>query len=242
MTFEQAAGADSGTLAPRGLLSSREFEAEITATEPVMGDSVLLTVAAPVSAARECRPGRFFEIVCRYQDSADPLLRRPYSVYAADRETGALQFLVRPYGRGSTWLSRRQPGERLSLLGPLGNTYAIDPQARNLLLVAGGVGVAPMVMLAHEAVATGRNVTFLLGAATADGLLAASNLPEAVEYIVATDDGSKGHRGFVTSLAGEYVRWADQIFACGPEPMYRALRLAIEPHRINGRPPVLVSM
>ncbi|MGI9254923.1 MAG: dihydroorotate dehydrogenase electron transfer subunit [Thermomicrobiales bacterium] len=227
---------------PGAGFSSRDVEGAVIGFEPVMGDSVLLTVAAPVAVARECRPGRFFEIVCRYQESADPLLRRPYSIYAANRETGEIQFLVRPYGRGSTWLSQRRPGETRSMLGPLGNTYAIDPQAQNLLLVAGGVGVAPMVMLAHEAVASGRNVTFLLGAANAEGLLPARFLPDAVEYVVATDDGSKGHKGFITSVAGEYVRWADQIFACGPEPMYRSLRNTVLPLRIGNRPPVLVSM
>lgn len=242
MSSDTETGAEAGNDAQQWVASSREIEGEVIGFEPVMGDSVLLTVACPPGAARESRPGRFFEIVCRYENSADPLLRRPYSIYAADRESGAIQFLVRPYGRGSTWLSQRRPGERLSMLGPLGNTYSIDPQAQHLLLVAGGVGVAPMVMLAHEAIAQGRNVTFLLGAANAEGLLPAHFLPEAVEYVVATDDGSKGYKGFVTNLAGDYVRWADQIFACGPEPMYRSLRNVVLPLRIGNRPPVQVSM
>ena len=235
------AGHDEATTALASA-SSREFQGEVVGFEPVMGDSVILTVKAPVHAIREARPGRFYDILCRYEDSADPLLRRPYSVYAADADAGELRFLVRPYGRGSAWLSRRQPGETLELLGPLGNTYRIDPQARNLLMVAGGVGVAPLVMLAHEAVASGRAVTFLLGAQSEDGLLAAHHLPSEVEYVVATEDGSRGHRGYVTELAGEYVRWADQVFSCGPEPMYRSLRSAILPQRIGKRPPVQVSM
>jgi dihydroorotate dehydrogenase electron transfer subunit len=241
MSAETATGGEAGAIR-EPVFSSREIEGEVIGFEPVMGDSVILTVAAPLLAARESRPGRFFEIICRYDDSVDPLLRRPYSIYAANRDTGELQFLVRPYGRGSSWLARRQPGERLAMLGPLGNEYRMDPQAQNLLMVAGGVGVAPLVMLAHEAIASGRNVTFLLGAMNAAGLLAPSHLPDAVEYVVATEDGSKGHTGYVTSLAGDYVRWADQIFACGPEPMYRSLRAAVDPLRINLRPPVFVSM
>ena len=90
--------------------------------------------------------------------------------------------------------------------------------------------------------ASGRNVVFLLGAADASGLLAAGHLPSAVEYVVATDDGSKGHRGFVTDLVPDYVRWADQVFACGPEPMYRSLRNGLLPLRIGNRPRVQVSM
>jgi dihydroorotate dehydrogenase electron transfer subunit len=232
--YAQAGGAGSGL--------SREFSGEVVGFEPVMGDSTLLSVAVPAAVVLASRSGRFVDILCRYDDSYDPLLRRPYSIYAADSDRSELRFLVRPYGRGSSWLARRQPGDVLDMLGPLGNTYRIDPNARRLLMVAGGVGVAPLVMLAHEAVAADREVAFLLGAMNEDGLLAAHHLPADVEYVVATEDGSRGHRGYVTDLVPEYVRWADQIFACGPEPMYRSLRASVLPHRIGKRPPVQVSM
>jgi dihydroorotate dehydrogenase electron transfer subunit len=149
---------------------------------------------------------------------------------------------VRAFGRGSAWLAARRPGDRLEILGPLGNTYEISPRSRNLLMVAGGVGVAPLVMLSDQAVAAGLNVTFLMGSLDADGLLAPALLPSVVEYVVGTDDGSKGHRGFVTDLVPDYVLWADQIFACGPEPMYRSLRAAVLPRRLGTRPQVQVSM
>jgi dihydroorotate dehydrogenase electron transfer subunit len=221
---------------------AREFPSEVVAVEPVMGDAVLLTATAPREMVRQLRSGRFFDILCRVDGSFDPLLRRPYSVFRGDPDAGTLTFLIRPFGRGSAWLARQEVGASLDLLGPLGNTYEIGPRSRNLLMVAGGVGVAPLVMLADEAVGRGLSVTFLMGSADAAGLLAPALLPSAVEYLVATDDGSKGHRGFVTELLPEYVRWADQIFACGPEPMYRSLRAAVAPHRIGGRPPVQVSM
>ena len=98
------------------------------------------------------------------------------------------------------------------------------------------------MFLSDLAIARGLSVTFLMGAATADGLLGADQLPSAVEYVVATDDGSRGHRGFVTELVPDYLRWADQVFACGPEPMFRSLRDAIRPHRIGRKPTVQVSM
>jgi dihydroorotate dehydrogenase electron transfer subunit len=97
-------------------------------------------------------------------------------------------------------------------------------------------------MLSDEAVRRGLNVTFLMGAMNAEGLLATSFLPSAVEFVAATNDGSQGHRGFVTDLVPEYVRWADQIFACGPEPMYRSLRNAAAPLRMGRRPQIQVSM
>jgi dihydroorotate dehydrogenase electron transfer subunit len=227
-----------------GVTGTREIRSEVVAVEPVMGDSVLLTVGVPSGVVARLRAGHFFDILCRLDGSFDPLLRRPYSVFRADESAGTMTFLVRPFGRGSAWLAARPVGTVLDLLGPLGNTYTIAPRGRNLLMVAGGVGAAPLVMLTDEAVARGLNVVYLMGSADGAGLLAPSLLPSAVEYAVATDDGSKGHRGFVTDLVPDYVRnhWADQVFACGPEPMYRSLRAAVQPHRLGGRPPVQVSM
>jgi dihydroorotate dehydrogenase electron transfer subunit len=242
-TVNQAqAGPDAATIGAKSAARSREFVGEVVGIEPIMGDAAILSVDAPISMVQGPRSGRFFDIACRDDVSYDPLLRRPYSVYRIDPERGRLMFLVRPFGRGSAWLSRRHPGDRLALLGPLGNAYEIAPTSRNALLIAGGVGVAPMVMLADEAIGRGLNVSFLMGATTAAGLLPASELPDRVEYVVATDDGSKGYRGYVTDLAADYVRWADQIFACGPESMYLALRDAIAPLRIGRRPGVQVSM
>ncbi len=223
-------------------VGAKEFLAEVVSVEPVMGDAVLLTATAPVAMVRQLRAGRFFDILCRVEGSYDPLLRRPYSVFRIDAVAGTMTFLVRGFGRGSAWLAERRVGDRLEILGPLGNTYAIAPRSRNLLMVAGGVGVAPLVMLADEAVAKGLAVTLLMGSVDEAGLLPASLLPSAVEYSAATDDGSQGHHGFVTDLVPDLVLWADQIFACGPEPMYRSLRAAVLPRRLGKRPPVYVSM
>ena len=92
--------------------------------EPIK-DAVLLTVSAPSAVLSHLQSGQFFNIVTRFSGSFDPLLRRPYSVYRAHREPSALTFLVRPFGRGSAWLAERLPGERLGMLGPLGNSFTI---------------------------------------------------------------------------------------------------------------------
>lgn len=242
---ELGAGSEPGLLTAalaRAPAGAKEFRSEVVAVEPVMGDAVLLTVTASPAMLRQLRAGRFFDILCRAPGSLDPLLRRPYSVFRVAPEAGTMTFLVRAFGRASTWLAARSVRDRLDLLGPLGNRYDIAPRSRNLLLVAGGVGVAPMVMLADEAVAKGLNVTLLMGSADASGLLSAALIPSAVEYVVATDDGSKGHRGFVTDLVPAYLRWADELFACGPEPMYRSLRNAVLPYRIGTRPRIQISM
>lgn len=220
----------------------REFRGEIVDTQPVMGDSTLITFGASPGLAESARPGQFVEILCRDPESYDPLLRRAYSIMAADGARGTMTILVRPYGRGSGWLARQAIGTSLDILGPLGNRFAVGSKAKNLLMVAGGVGAAPVFMLANEAIRKGSSVTFLLGAMNEHGLLDASLMPSEVEYVVATDDGSRGHQGFVTDLIPDYLSWADQIFACGPEPMFRSLRSVVLANRFGDKPTVQMSI
>jgi len=207
-----------------------------------MGDSMLITCSAPPALLTGVRPGQFVEILCRSETSWDPLLRRPYSIYDVDPDRSTLTVLVRPYGRGSAWLCNRSPGATLSVLGPLGNAFAIAEKSRNLLMVAGGVGAAPLLMLAKDAIHRGLSVTYLLGGMTADALLDPRFVPGEVEYVVATDDGSQGHHGFVTDLVPGYLTWADQVFSCGPEAMFRSLRRVVLANRFGQHPPVQVSV
>jgi dihydroorotate dehydrogenase electron transfer subunit len=222
--------------------SSREFASTVLRVEPIMGDAVLLTASAPKRVVSRLKAGEFFNITCRFPTSLDPLLRRPYSVYRVDAASSSLTFLVRPFGRGSAWLADRVPGETLGMLGPLGNSFEIGSRVRRLLMIGGGVGVAPLVMLCDDAVARGLDVLFIMGAADEAGLLPASELPSGVEYLVATDDGSRGHHGLATDIVAEHVPWADQVFACGPEPMYRTLRAVVDPMRLNRKPGVQISV
>jgi dihydroorotate dehydrogenase electron transfer subunit len=220
----------------------REFAGEITDVRAVMGDSSLIAFTAPPEVIAAAAPGHFVEVLCREPGAYDPLLRRPYSIYRADADRGELTILVRPYGRGSAWLVSQGPGTMIDVLGPLGNSFAVSPTATNLLMVAGGVGAAPVFMLAEAAVKRGQSVTYLLGAMHAGGLLDPVEMPGEIEYVVATDDGSRGHHGFVTDLVPDYMQWADQIFACGPEPMFRSLRAQVVKHRIGRKPDVQVSV
>ncbi len=130
-------------------------------------------------------------------------------------------------GVGTAWLARMQPGESAEMLGPLGRPFERDSRSRHVLLVAGGLGMAGVRAMADEALAAGCKVVLLFGAASAAEVYPSSLLPDEVEYVVATDDGSFGHHGFVTELVTQFEGWADQCFACGPQPMLAALaRLA----------------
>jgi len=167
------------------------------------------------------RAGQFVHV--RTGDYSGLVLRRPFSINTADPATGIITLHFRTVGRGTEWMTRVREGERIDMLGPLGRPFEVDPRSHNLLLVAGGLGMAGVRMLADEAVRGGRKVTILFGALSASHVYPSSLLPDEVEYIVATDDGSLGHHGFVTELVPEYEAWADQAFACGPHPMLKRL-------------------
>jgi dihydroorotate dehydrogenase electron transfer subunit len=172
------------------------------------------------------RAGQFVHV--RTGDLSGLVLRRPFSINTADPVSGTITIHFRTIGRGTEWFTRLRPGDAVDMLGPLGRPFEVDARSRHLLLVAGGLGMAGVRMLADEAIRDGRQVTLLFGAASARDVYPSSLLPDEVEYVIATDDGSVGHGGFVTELVPAYEAWADQAFACGPAPMLAALaRLAV---------------
>ena len=197
-------------------------QALVLSQEQVYRDTFFMWLSCP-PVARGAAPGRFLMIHCG--EGFDPLLPRPMSFHRLRQEGGERQFaiLYDVRGRGTEWLSRREAGDELAVFGPLGRGYAVSPGAQNLLLVAGGLGVAALIALADQAIAAGKAVTLLQGARTAAKLYPAYFLPPDVEAVSATDDGSAGHEGYVIDLLPHYLPWADQTFACGPTPMFAAM-------------------
>jgi dihydroorotate dehydrogenase electron transfer subunit len=178
----------------------------------------LLWLESP-EIARAARPGQFVMAHCGREN----LLRRPMSIHQTDEDKSKIALLFNVVGKGTSWLSQRQPGEKLDLLGPLGKGFSVDPASFNLLLVAGGMGIAPLTFLAETAMADNRSVALLLGAKTASQLCPGHLLPEGVRCFTSTDDGTAGNKGIITDLLPEYLDWASQVFACGPSAMYRTI-------------------
>ena len=198
--------------------------AELVESREILPGQWLQTYRAPALTVG-ARAGQFVHI--RPGDFSGLILRRPFSLNTVDRASGSITIHFRSVGRGTEWFTRLRPGDRVDMLGPLGQPFEVDPRSRHLLLIAGGLGIAGVRMLADDALRAGRQVTLLFGAAKATEVYPSNLLPDEVEYIVATDDGSLGHAGFVTELVPAYEGWADQAFACGPAPMLAALaRLA----------------
>jgi dihydroorotate dehydrogenase electron transfer subunit len=198
----------------------RLLSAELVESRAILPGQWVQAYHAP-QLAIGARAGQFVHV--RTGDYSGLVLRRPFSINTADASSGTITIHFRTVGKGTDWLTRMRPGDRLDMLGPLGRPFEVDPGARHLLLVAGGLGMAGVRMLADEALRDGRQVTLLFGAAGAQEVYPSSLLPDEVEYVVATDDGSLGHHGFVTELVPDFEAWADQAFACGPRPMLAAL-------------------
>jgi dihydroorotate dehydrogenase electron transfer subunit len=200
----------------------RAFQAELRASREILPGQWLQTFHAPALAA-SVQAGQFVHV--RTPDLSGLVLRRPLSVNTFDRNAGELSLHFRLNGVASAaqWLVRMHPPERVEIAGPLGRGWEVDTRSRHLLLVAGGLGIRGVRSLVDEALAEGRRVALLFGARTAAEVYPSSLLPEEVEYVVSTDDGSLGHHGPVTDLVPGYEAWADQAFAAGPEAMLAAL-------------------
>ncbi len=200
--------------------------------------------AAVMSAeiSRVALPGQFVNI--RVVDTNDVLLRRPFSIHRVEGEK--IIFLYEVKGKGTEILSQRKEGEYLDIIGPLGNGFDLNWQTgklanRQTILVAGGMGVAPLVFLAERLVRVEGvrckveekiKPLVLIGAKTKTQVLCENEFKKSgCEVKVATDDGSRGFKGWVTDLLDRHVCEGGHIgpplqriiYACGPAPMLKAL-------------------
>ncbi|MBM4364198.1 MAG: dihydroorotate dehydrogenase electron transfer subunit [Deltaproteobacteria bacterium] len=131
--------------------------------------------------------------------------------------------LIKVVGEGTTRMARAVPGEPFTLLGPLGNTFREPAAGRRPVLVAGGVGIAPLLFLARRLAESGRAPLAFYGGRTARDLPLEDELAEVAEVHLATEDGSRGRRGRVTDLLAELLPRDAEIFTCGPDRMMAAV-------------------
>jgi dihydroorotate dehydrogenase electron transfer subunit len=203
----------------------------VVETEEIYPGTFVTWYDAP-SLSQHAQPGQFVMVDAGAERGAlDPLLPRAFSYYRFRYSSGRdserqFALLYSVIGRVTEQMASMRPGERVWMTGPLGKGFDVRRSASNLLLVGGGVGIAPLVALADaesENPSRSRSIVLCFGARSADGVYPAELLPPQVEYQVSTEDGSMGAQGFVTDLFAEYLSWADQSFACGPVPMFRAM-------------------
>lgn len=180
----------------------------------------------------EAVPGQFGMLSC--SDGLDPLLRRPFSIGGVKRrgEVTVIELWVKEVGRGTGLLRRMPAGRELRLLAPLGNSFPLEAEpGGRLALVAGGIGLPPVLFAAETLAAAGRAFDLYLGAATGAELLEEKRCRTAAyavggEFVAATDDGSAGESGTVVAALERRLnagRAYARALACGPNPMLAAL-------------------
>lgn len=183
---------------------------------------VLLRLQSPVPLD-EVQPGQFAQVLV--EDSPKTFLRRPISIHFADAKTGELWLLVNQVGEGTRHLARLKENDHLNLVFPLGSGFRLpEKESGRVLLLGGGVGVAPLLLLGSVLKEKGYKVRYVLGAKKASDIVQKEEFERYGEVCVATEDGSMGHKGFVTTHPVlEECDDVCQVYTCGPLPMMKAV-------------------
>lgn len=203
-------------------MKSREF-ATVVEQKKIASDVYSLWLQTE-KIAKEAHPGQFVSV---YSKDDSRMLPRPISICEIDRGLGRLRLVYRVVGQGTEEFSRLTAGEKLEILGPLGNGFVPVEGKKKAFLMGGGIGIPPMVQLAKEldcevqVIAGYRDELFLTEELKANGAL-----------YIATEDGNAGTKGNVMDAIRENGLTADIIYACGPKPMLRAIKAYAEEHQI----------
>lgn len=177
---------------------------------------VSLSLDAP-TLADATRPGQYVMAISPSGETAATAL----AVYEAEGKRASLLFFI--IGKRTRQLSELRPGDRLDVVGPLGNGFDCAGDERDVAIVAGGVGIASVFLCAQALLRRGASVRLFYGARTGDLLVEAQRFAEAgCELVLTTDDGSKGAAGYITDALAR-ARKPQSIYACGPSPMLRAV-------------------
>lgn len=185
------------------------------------GEYVRLVLESPQIAAAAA-PGQF--LMVRVEDGFQPLLRRPFGIH--DVSGTRLEIFFQVVGVGTALLSRKSPGITLDLLGPLGRGFTIDPAGKQqAALIGGGRGIAPLFFLGRILQAAGIKVRVFCGGRSAGDLVMAERFQAAgFPLVLSTDDGTRGVHGTVTeAFLDDSTPRADILYACGPDPMLKAV-------------------
>ncbi len=192
----------------------------VTCNRRLNGDLFVLELECSANLP-DIRPGQFVQV--KIDGSPDTFLRRPISIHDVDYEKNRINLLIQVAGSGTRKLGSMKCGERLNLIYPLGNSFSIPDSSKKILLAGGGCGVAPLLFLSKYLRSGGFKPEILLGFRSADRIVELDEYEKAGTVYIATEDGSKGEKGFITEhtiLSGNSF---DGIYCCGPEPMMKAI-------------------
>ena len=184
------------------------------------GSSVLLRLRSE-KPLPDIAPGQFVQV--RIDGSPTTYLRRPISIHDVDPTDNEISLLVQIVGEGTRHIAAATVGDDINLVFPLGNGYTLPEKEENVLLVGGGIGIAPLYYLAHCMSAKGVKPVFLLGGKKASDLVRVEAYRGLGETLITTEDGSLGEKGMVTQHSVWKERKFDRIYVCGPKRMMMAV-------------------
>ncbi len=208
----------------------KECTAVVHSNEEVARNTHRITFREPF-LAKSLRAGQFVNIAI--PQCPDILWRRPFSLHRANPEADLFEILLADVGRGTHHLCASQPDQTYSMVGPLGNSFPFPRELEEAIIVAGGLGNAPFFQLLAD---LDRSIkrTLFYGTASADQICCVSEFRTlGAEVYLATEDGSKGHKGFVTEPLEEYCQRLTStkgryIYCCGPTPMLKRVQVLAE--------------
>lgn len=193
---------------------------EVLKNRVINKDYYVLEVKSPVSTAG-ILPGQFVEMLV--QDTRNAFLRRPISIYDVNPERNSFELLIQIVGEGTRLLSQLKVGDKVDIIYPLGQTFSTPEAGKKVLLIGGGVGVAPLLYLSKKLKAANVETHMLLGGRATDNIIEIENFKQYSKVYISTDDGSIGEKGFVTQHSVMQDMDFDMIYTCGPDPMMRAV-------------------
>ncbi len=208
---------------------------QIKYNKPVADNIFLLGVKA--GQKLKPVPGQFFMV--RVRDGDHPLLNRPLDWFRYFPQKGLLEFVYQVVGTGTEILSRRRPGEELTIIGPLGHGFDLKNFTGSALLIAGGVGMPGLwdFCLQHSRKRSCQ-LTLIWGAKSRKNFFLLDQLPKGIEFLPVTEDGSFGKKGLATEAADKFIQSRgapNQILACGPRPMLKATAAIAHGYGVRGQ-------
>ena len=180
------------------------------------------------------KPGNFIEI--RINENLDPFLRRPISIYNIEKEKGIIEIIFQVKGKGTELLSKKQEGDFVDIIGPLGNGVFKFEKHKNIAVIGGGIGIFPLYELTKEAKELNLNIDTYIGFRNKELVVLEKEFENTSNNLtITTDDGSYKNKGFAIDYLKENLKTkkVDCIYTCGPLPMIKAVKALAEENNIE---------
>jgi len=204
---------------------------KVISTQYLTEDSLVIQLESP-NEIPKIKPGNFAEI--HINNNPDVFLRRPFSILDVDYQNRLISFFVKIIGKGTKQIGQYKTGEKINLIYPLGNSYSVSQKDSKILMVGGGSGIAPFILLGKDLHEKGIESTMLIGGRTKSDIFLTDEFSKYSKLLVTTEDGTSGEKGLVTQhsiFKGDKLQF-DKIYTCGPDPMMHAIARIAQDHHI----------